>query len=300
MALLVSYLAQHASRAEEELERKTQDLAQLEHFHRDVTRSLASGLITTDLNGRVMTINPAGQTILAIAETQVVGQPIWTIGLLDREQWDFLARVPGDGRRRDRAPWSSAARRHDPPRLLGQPLHRPRRQHARLHLHLPGRHPLAAARAAVRIKDRMAAIGELSAGPRARDRQSAGRDLRLGAAAVVERAAVDASAHRLLEIILNESQRLDRTIKGFLRFARPGERTEIEFDIGEALRENVELLRNSDEVTRPTPSISSSIRRRSSSDPRRSRPDRADLLEPGAQRPARDARTAAGSTCAAA
>ena len=147
VALLVSYLAQHASRAETELERRTQDLAQLEHFHRDVTRSLASGLITTDLNGRVLSINPAGQTILSVDETEVVGQPIWTIGLLDREQWDFLARVPADGHRRDRSLVKRGSE-HDPSRVLGQPPAPPRRHHARLHLHLPGRHPLAAARAA--------------------------------------------------------------------------------------------------------------------------------------------------------
>ena len=103
VALLVSYLAQHANRAEVALERKTEDLAQLEHFHRDVTNSLSSGLITTDLDGRVMTVNPAGQGILASSEAECVGRPIWTLGLLSQEQWDTLSRLSPDGRRRDRS-----------------------------------------------------------------------------------------------------------------------------------------------------------------------------------------------------
>lgn len=247
VALLVSYMAQHASRAESELERRTQDLAQLEHFHRDVTRSLASGLITTDLNGRVMSINPAGQTILSVGETEVVGQPIWTIGLLDREQWDFLARVPADGHRRDR----SLVKRGSEQIHLGFSVsrlhHRDGTTRGFIFIFQDVTRWLQLEQQ-VRIKDRMAAIGELSAGLA----HEIGNPLAAISGSVQllsSSVPPSSSGHRLLEIILNESKRLDRTIKGFLRFARPGERNDVEFDIGETLRENVELLRHSDEVT---------------------------------------------------
>src|SRR6185369_8040898 len=49
-------------------------------------------------------------------------------------------------------------------------------------------------------------------------------------------------------ILLKESQRLDRTIKGFLRFAKPRERASTPFDVARVLAENSELLRNSEEV----------------------------------------------------
>jgi two-component system, NtrC family, sensor histidine kinase PilS len=247
VALLVSYLAQHAKSAETELEQKTQDLAQLEHFHRDVTRSLASGLITTDLNGRVMSINPAGQTILSIGETEVVGQPIWTIGLLDREQWDFLARVPADGNRRDRSLIKRGSEHIHLGFSVSRLHHRDGTTRGFIFIFQDVTRWLLLEQQ-VRIKDRMAAIGELSAGLA----HEIGNPLAAISGSVQLLSASvppSSSAHRLLEIILNESRRLDRTIKGFLRFARPGERTEVEFDIGEALRENVELLRNSDEVT---------------------------------------------------
>jgi two-component system sensor histidine kinase PilS (NtrC family) len=248
VALLVSYLAQHVSRAEVALERKTEDLAQLETFHLDVTNSLSSGLITTDLEGLVMTVNPTGQSILASTETDFVGRPVWSIGLLSREQWETVTRVSPDGRRRDR----SVIHRDAEEIHLGFSV-------SRLHHHHDGTtrgfififqdvtHWLQLEQQ-VRMKDRMAAIGELSAGLA----HEIGNPLAAISGSVQLLSASvppSTSAHRLLDIILNESRRLDRTIKGFLRFARPGDRSDVEFDIGEALRENIELLRNSDEVT---------------------------------------------------
>jgi two-component system sensor histidine kinase PilS (NtrC family) len=247
VALLVAYLAQHASRTEVELERKTEDLAQLEYFHRDVTSSLSSGLITTDLEGRVMTVNPAGQAILETAAQAVAGRPVWEVGLLSRAQWDVVSRVPQDGRRRDRTVLQRAgAEIH-----LGFSV-------SRLHYHdgtIRGfififqdvTHWLQLEQQ-VRIKDRMAAIGELSAGLA----HEIGNPLAAISGSVQLLSTTvppTSSTHRLLEIILNESRRLDRIIKGFLRYARPGDRSDVEFDIGEALRENIELLRHSDEVT---------------------------------------------------
>jgi len=59
----------------------------------------------------------------------------------------------------------------------------------------------------------------------------------------------DASQRRLIDILLKESHRLDRTIKGFLRFARPRERSSLPFDVAHLLSENMELLANSEEVS---------------------------------------------------
>jgi len=58
----------------------------------------------------------------------------------------------------------------------------------------------------------------------------------------------DSSERKLVEILIRESQRLDRTIKGFLRFARPRERAVRRFDVAALLAETFELLRNSEEV----------------------------------------------------
>jgi two-component system sensor histidine kinase PilS (NtrC family) len=66
---------------------------------------------------------------------------------------------------------------------------------------------------------------------------------------MLSRSADEESPHgRLLGILLKESQRLDRTIKGFLEYARPKQRSAVEFDVARLLAENFELLQNSPEV----------------------------------------------------
>jgi two-component system sensor histidine kinase PilS (NtrC family) len=100
----------------------------------------------------------------------------------------------------------------------------------------------------VRIKDRMAAVGELAAGIA----HEIGNPLAAISGSVQMLASSfegGAPQHKLLAILLKESQRLDRTIKGFLRFARPRERSAVEFDVARLVAENFELLGNSDEVS---------------------------------------------------
>ena len=99
VALLTSYLARDVARAEQALVETTEDLAELEVFHRDVIESMTSGLITTDLEGRVVSINRAGRSILSLGDRPVHGLRIWQLGLADEGVLAALvrraARVPG-------------------------------------------------------------------------------------------------------------------------------------------------------------------------------------------------------------
>src|SRR5215217_1950301 len=64
VALLTYYLAHNVTRAERELEEKSEHLADLQVVHRDVIQSISSGLLTTDLEGTVTSANLAGLEIL--------------------------------------------------------------------------------------------------------------------------------------------------------------------------------------------------------------------------------------------
>ncbi|MBZ0089231.1 MAG: PAS domain-containing sensor histidine kinase, partial [Thermoanaerobaculia bacterium] len=100
----------------------------------------------------------------------------------------------------------------------------------------------------LRLKDRMAAVGELAAGLA----HEIGNPLAAisGSVQLLSGALpADDKQRRLLDIIVKESQRLDRTIKGFLRFARPKERAVSRFDVAALLAENMALLRHSEEAT---------------------------------------------------
>ena len=99
----------------------------------------------------------------------------------------------------------------------------------------------------LRLKDRMAAVGELAAGIA----HEIGNPLAAISGSVQMLAGSyegEPAQNKLLEITLKESQRLDRTIKSFLKFARPKERSSMRFDVAEMLAENLKLLRHSSEV----------------------------------------------------
>ena len=251
VALLTSYLAHNVARAESELKEKRVHLADLEVVHRDVIQSISSGLVTTDLDGLVTSLNQAGVAILDRSEAELVGRPILDSGLFSAARWAELT-AASEGQRTLRAEaeleregdtqyvgfsisqLTDADGRHRGYIVIFQDFTRWRKLEGEL-----------------RIKDRMAAVGELAAGLA----HEIGNPLAAisGSVQMLSSAASSANAppsqRKLIDILLKESQRLDRTIKGFLRFARPRERSSVPFDIARLLAENCELLRNSAEVS---------------------------------------------------
>ncbi|MDQ1349697.1 MAG: domain S-box protein [Acidobacteriota bacterium] len=248
VAILTSYLGESASRAEEELAEKTGSLANLEVFHRDVIQSISSGLISTDLESRVTTVNRAALEILGASEHALVGRPIAESGLFSEAEWVAAASATSADRGArselivergsERLPIGFTVTRltdaHDVPAgwiVVFQDLSQWRRLQEEL-----------------RLKDRMAAVGELAAGLA----HEVGNPLAAisGSVQLLSGSiAAGQQERRLLDIIVKESLRLDRTIKGFLRFARPRDRAAARFDIAALLAENTALLRNSEEAT---------------------------------------------------
>ncbi len=249
VALLVSYVSRNMTRIELELEQKQEDLDKLESFHRDVTRSLSSGLITTDPRGIVETINPAGIGLLQRDIEEIVGQPVYEVGVCNEEQWRRLVRASHlFGRQREE---SSQRRPNGQTYIVGYhatPLLEDEGGQRGFIVMFQDVTRFRQLEQEVRMKDRMAAIGELSAG--------IAHEIRNPLAAISGSAQMLAgnpqagSSGQLLEIIKKESGRLDRTIEGFLRFSRPTEMSASAFDIAAMLRENVDLLRNSEELHR--------------------------------------------------
>jgi two-component system sensor histidine kinase PilS (NtrC family) len=248
VALLTSYLTANVTRAERELEEKRDSLANLEIFHRDVVQSISSGLIATDLDGRVTSVNRAALDILGRASSDLHGKPVETCGLFEPADWARYASVGAGApaarteievtRGAERFPIGfNISRLTDASGtaagwiVVFQDLSQWRRLQEEL-----------------RMKDRMAAVGELAAGLA----HEVGNPLAAISGSVQLLASAlpaDDNQRRLLDIILKESQRLDRTIKGFLRFARPRERAVMRFDVGALLAENMALLRHSEEAT---------------------------------------------------
>jgi two-component system, NtrC family, sensor histidine kinase PilS len=248
VALLTYYLAHKVTRAERELEEKSEHLADLQVVHRDVIQSISSGLLTTDLEGTVTSANLAGLEILGREEEELVGSPIHRSGLFTAELWDEVtAASEQTGRLRSEVELA----RGKEPRFVGFSISRLTDAEGHHRGYIVIFQDLTRWRRMqeeLRIKDRMVAVGELAAGLA----HEIGNPLAAISGSVqMLSGSVDGepAQRKLIEILLKESHRLDRTIKGFLRFARPRERSSTSFDVARLLAENCELLKNSEEIS---------------------------------------------------
>jgi len=246
VALLTSYLARDVARAEARLRARNLDLASLEVVHRDVIESISSGLVTTDLEGNVTSINRSGEEILGLSAAEVVGCPITESGLFTPVEWRENTHRVEDGFLR-----SESERRHyGETSYIGFTLTHLRDGEGTHRGYILVMQDLTERRKMqdqLRIKDRMAAIGEMAAGLA----HEIGNPLTAIAGSVQVLSSTlrgDSSRHKLLEIILKESQRLDRTVKAFLQLASSREHRPVSFDVAALLAEDVALLRNSEEV----------------------------------------------------
>ena len=248
VALLTYYLAHNVTRAEAELLEKKEHLADLQVVHRDVIQSISSGLLTTDLQGTVTSANLAGLEILGRTEEELVGEPIHGPDFFTPEQWrEATAASEQTGRTRSELELNHGRE----PRYIGfslSPLRDGEGQHRGYIVIFQDLTRWRRMQEDLRMKDRMVAVGELAAGLA----HEIGNPLAAISGSVQMLSGSiggDPSQRKLIEILLKESHRLDRTIKGFLRFARPRERSSVTFDIARLLAENFELLKNSEEVS---------------------------------------------------
>ena len=247
VAYLTSHLAANVVRAEQALERKREHLADLQVAHHDVLESLPSGIITTDPEGRITSTNSAAREILGRGELELLGSSLSAIGFLNEKQWrDATASEDHNARPRLDVDYQiDGTTRH-----IGysiNPLKRADGSIAGQILIFQDLSEWRRLQEELRLKDRMAAVGSMASGLA----HEIGNPLAAisGSVQMLSSAVPEQSSQsKLLRIILKESERLDRTIKGFLSFARPKQGNRVRFDVGSLLAENVELLRNSHEV----------------------------------------------------
>ena len=250
VALFTSYLAGNVSRAEQELEEKQENLADLRVAYHDVVQSISSGVVTTDLDGRITSINRVGEQILRKEASDLLMRPVTETGMFSRESWtELTASGPHPLQSRREVEVSL----EDPPEeaVLGFSLAPLTNAHGEQEGYILVFQDLTEWRKLqekVRMTDRMAAVGEMAAGLA----HEIGNPLAAISGSVQMLApavAGEPQQEKLVRILVRESQRLDRTVKSFLQFARPKERSSVPFDIPELLREHVALLKNSSEKT---------------------------------------------------
>src|SRR5438552_15779284 len=246
-ALLTSYISEKLQKTSEELDANRQNLAELRALNQYVVESIPSGLVTLSSYGTATFVNPAACQILQTGVTSVLGRHITDLGFFAIDEWngarDLMAR--GTVVRSEKDFTVGGAKRSIG--FAATPLSTLDGKSAGYTLIFQDLTEMKKLEAELRLKDRMAAVGELSAGIAHEIRNPLAAIA--GSVQVLKKSnALSPQEQRLMMIILKESERLNKSIADFLRFVKPQEKRTAEFDIAASLSETLDLLSNSPEL----------------------------------------------------
>jgi two-component system sensor histidine kinase PilS (NtrC family) len=246
VAYLGGSLAENLRQTRERLVEKTAGLADLKAFHENVVRSISSGVMTADAQGRVTSLNRAAQEILGFTESEVVHRYWWDV--LDAEDLrEAIEGVTVSGRplRLDR----NARKKSGMPILLGMtvsPLLDSGGQETGAVWAFQDLTRIKEMEDEIKRKKWLATIGEMAAGIAHEIRNPLASIS--GAMQVINSDAnLDRDSRYLMEIGLKESERLNGIITSFLHYTRPAPLNRKPGDLHRLLNETLDLLQKSPE-----------------------------------------------------
>jgi two-component system sensor histidine kinase PilS (NtrC family) len=247
VAFLASHLTESLRRMGEELSAASASLAELERRSEHILQSIASGLVTIDIDGRITYCNRAAERIAQVPADSVVGRDFSEIFRLEAgpDPWrepSLLEKAPL------RAEGRIAGRDGGDP-LLGLTFSALRDDHDRVTGVICAFQDLTRIRhmeQQVRRSDRLAAIGELAAGM-AHEIRNPLASLSGSITMLSEELQLEGTGRELMDVVKSEISRLDALITDFLGFASPREPLARRTDLGALARETAALLRQSDQ-----------------------------------------------------
>jgi two-component system sensor histidine kinase PilS (NtrC family) len=249
VGLLAARLAQGQARSDVQLIEATQSLASLRALHERIVESIRSGVVTTDLQGRIYTFNAAAEEITGHRGVDVRGQgaSIFFGELKERIAQSMSAAQAGEPSPR----FESYCLTSDGLRLrLGFsifPLFSETGETTGLVITFQDLTEVRSLEEAARRQDRLAAVGRVAAGI-AHEIRNPLASMRGCIQVLRSDMDGDSSQAQLMEIILRESDRLNQIIADFLTYARPRNTQLALIDLREPLHETFTLLRHSPEI----------------------------------------------------
>ena len=241
VAYLTGSLADKLKQTREHLVEKSAGLADLQAFHGNVVQSISSGVLTTDVEGRITSLNRAAQEITGYTIDEVRNRLWWQFFMADHLKMLITRdnpikgsfRIDQECRRKDGTPlflgMTATALRDGTGQITGgvwtfQDLTRIREMEEE-----------------VKRKKWLAAIGEMAAGIAHEIRNPLASIS--GAMQVLKREqTLDQENKHLMAIALSETERLNSIVTSFLFYARPAQLNKKQCDLHELLKETLALL----------------------------------------------------------
>ena len=216
VAFLSSLLSEQARRSGRELQKKQVDFDQLEALNRNIVQSINSGLLTTDLEGKVTFFNKAAEEITGYSFSQVYNSKA-------EKMFPFLKKPLNSDHPSSR--FESEFKREDGDTLyLGfstSPLRDSRGEELGDILIFQDLTKLKAMEEHIKMVDRLAAVGRLAAGI-AHEMRNPLASVSGSIQVLKGELQLDNGNERLMDIAIRETERLNALITDFLLFAKPG------------------------------------------------------------------------------
>ena len=270
VAALSGYLAERLRRAGAALEQAANQIENLQAFGEHVISSLAGGLATTDIDGRILSFNKAAAAITGVPAAAAIERYAAEVLQLPRE----FAEVFGERLRPERGARSPS----EPERGWGpassEKEARPKLPRVEyLFKGADGREIELGISTAIlttprgevgfvftfqdvtevrrqereaRIQQRLAAVGEMAAGI-AHEIRNPLASMSGSLQILRQELPLSEEQSQLMDIVLRESDRLNDTIRSFLAYARPQRNALVRLDIRQVVTDAGTLLQNSPE-----------------------------------------------------
>lgn len=233
IAFLSSYLSESLRRTHQRLQETSHDLTELQTFHQNILQSMHSGLLTTDLHGKITLYNHAAEQITGYNLSDVYGLDLHRI-FPELDTDELFARLSTRATPAYRRETMITTRTSEMPVYLGlsvSQLQDNRQKPFGLIVIFQDLTELKAMQDKMARADRLAAIGQLAAGVAHEIRNPLASIS--GSIQMLRSSTLDLTDENrtLMEIVLRESKRLDTILTDFLLYARPRTITFVKCDI---------------------------------------------------------------------
>jgi two-component system sensor histidine kinase PilS (NtrC family) len=249
IAFLGSQLNERLSRTDENLAQAHRNLDDLRAFSERVIDSISSGLVTTDLRHHIISFNRAAEEITGYRAEQVAGQHLSALfpGISSYLDAGLQASLAGQHLSRLNLECRTASERQIQLGLSISPLTSTDGEITGFVLPFQDLTEVIQLEREVRRQDRLAALGRVAAAI-AHEIRNPLASMRGAVQVLGSESSLSDEQTQLMNIVLRESDRLERIISDFLLYARPRRPELSRVDLNEVLEETFALLRFSSEI----------------------------------------------------
>lgn len=232
-----------------ELARATQHLANLQAFNERIIESIHSGLVTTDIHGKVLSFNRAAEQLTGYKSTQVINKTLQEFFPEITKEVEFGSELVNISKaKRFTTICSSAHKKQMHLGMTVSPLSSETGEVRGLVFSFQDLTEIIKLEQEIRRRDRLAAMGKMAAGI-AHEIRNPLAAMRGSIQLLQSELELNEDQSYLMKIVLRESDRLDKIVSDFLAYARPSPVNLVDFDLVALVNETVSLIRYSSECS---------------------------------------------------